>query len=193
MTPPDTKEDNQVPVSIPQISDDLPEEQNEEELQSYRQTIERLAELDSSEFFGNSKAAHAAVIFATFFKRSKEEVAIFCKDLSRKVYDNKIVIDELEKALARKIKVDIITQSEPNKGMIFQKIAEWKMKGLPITLRTVSVNSPIAEFPENFAVMDQKAFRFESDRKTPTAFACMNNPAMCEPLLRLFGKISGAI
>ena len=45
----------------------------------YRKDIERLAELNSEEVFKNASAAHAAVIFSTFFKFAKEKVVIFAE------------------------------------------------------------------------------------------------------------------
>jgi hypothetical protein len=75
------------------------------ELELYRENVERLAELNSSEVFSNGKAEHAAIIYETFFKFSKENIVIFCRDLSAEVFDSELLLNLAENALRRKIRV----------------------------------------------------------------------------------------
>jgi len=172
---------------------DMPSKRNEKELDNYRQTVERLAELDSSEVFSNGRPEHAAIIFSTFLKHAKDRVVIFCQNLSREVFDDPCVLSNLESALDRKVKVEILTQESPAATNFLAKEKSWKEQGLPISLKTAAKGSPVAEVNANFAVADGKAYRFEPKRVKVEAFACMNNPEAAADLVNLFGKMYRAV
>ncbi|MEI6165466.1 MAG: hypothetical protein WCR23_13910 [Planctomycetota bacterium] len=159
------------------------------ELEAYRANIEKLADLESKEVFGNGKAEHAMVIFETFFKRAKENIVIFCKDLSEKVFNSDNLISLAEDALRRKARVTILTQSDPKSDKFVAACSRWKEEKLPITMRVSKPGSSASSTTANFAVMDRKAYRFEPNREEKTAFACMNNESACATLLGVFSRL----
>jgi hypothetical protein len=158
-----------------------------DELTDYRTNIERLAELDSSEVFSNGKTEHAAIIFETFLKFSKDSVVFFCKDLNKDVFDMPSIINSMENALRRKVRISILTQEIPTATKLLEAYNDqWLKADYSIDIKTAT-SSVIKAFDANFCVMDEKAYRFEPDRGEPVAFACMNNPAIAKNILSFFG------
>ncbi len=156
------------------------------DLEAYRANVERLAELGSSEIFSNSRPAHAVIILETFFKYAKERVVVFCQKLSTRTYGGRKLIDQVEKALRRGVNVNVVIQENPESQDFVGAANRWKAQGLPISVSKAKVIDPPAEV--NFAVMDQKAYRFEQDRDTPEAFACMNDPKSAALLAHRFSQ-----
>jgi len=162
------------------------------EIDSYRQFVERLAELSSSEVFSNGQPAHAQVIFETFFKFAKKSVLIFCNKLSEKVYGQQLLINAAGDALNRPgVEIKIITQQQPEAQNFVAALTRWKGEGKPISLATTFPGTFASETQHNFAVMDGKAYRFEParDSQNRTAFACMNDPEIAAKLSQLFERL----
>jgi hypothetical protein len=159
------------------------------ELEQYRQNINRLAELNSDEIFNNAVAAHAAIIIETFFKFAKERVVILCHKLSSEVYNSPELIAAAELAISKERHIQILTQQAPEAGEFLEAARGWSPDFY--SLRTAHQNSTLSEIKTNFAVMDQKGYRFEpaGGGQSQKAFACMNNPQLADSLFQLFGRL----
>lgn len=160
-----------------------------EELKNYRDGVEKLFELDSEKIISNSMPEHAAILFEAFFKHAKKQVLIVCRHLHADVFGKDFVIDAAKRALARGVSLWIVTQEE-----------DFQAKDFVAAIRTVKSNGNVRlehaptekgrSLPFNFAVMDDKAFRFESDREICKAEASMNCPEIAKRLIQIFQELT---
>lgn len=155
-----------------------------DELETYREGVETLLLLGSNRAISNGEPAHAAVIFEMFFKHAKERVAIFCKNLNRAVFDNDALTHQAAWALTRGVMIDVIVQDEnPDKSAFSDLLEKAKVK----VRRAIGAAK---SSPFNFAVMDKRAIRIESDRKKCEARAWMNAPETASTLSRSFEHLA---
>jgi hypothetical protein len=157
-----------------------------DEIEEYRKLVEKLASSKAEEVFSNGQSAHAAIIFETFFRHAKQRVNIFCRNLASDVFSLPQVAQTLEMALLRGVKVKFISQERPGAVDLADKIEGWSKSGLPVQLVVAPEGSDASKVKANFAVMDQRAFRFEIDREEPKAFASMNQPQSAKQLDDVF-------
>jgi hypothetical protein len=71
-------------------------------------------------------------------------------------------------------------------------VDQWAAENLNIKLKTAPSSSAIRDAIANFAIMDEKAYRFEADRELPVAFACMNNREFSNKLLGIYDMLKRA-
>lgn len=161
--------------------------------QMYRDTVNRLMAAGSAEFIQNGQHRHAAILMESFFNHALTSVKILCLNLDKTVFDRPEVIEAAENALKRKVAIEIIVQDEIQAGSQFeQKITGvWKEKCYPVTIRSnaKSIISELYSIKVNFAVMDDKAIRYEEDSSDLKAIACMNNPQIAASLNRAFQSL----
>jgi pyruvate-formate lyase-activating enzyme len=162
----------------------------------YRQNIERLMLTGSSEVISNSLPQHAAALLACFFSNAKAEIKILCTTLGRQVYDAPEVLSSMLAATQR-IPIQIIVRGEPEAGSEFLRRFQEQAKSHPTKL-VLETNAElrsdlIKRVASNFAVMDQKAFRWEQDCKDVKAVACMNLPSVAAKLSGMFDRLCTSI
>jgi hypothetical protein len=156
------------------------------DLKTYRANVERLVELQSAETFSNGRPEHATIILETFLKYAEEQVVIFCQRLSQRTYGGPLLLENLGAALRNKKRVSIIVQEEPEAKALMQAAKLWKEENLAISISAAGPSAGPVQ--ANFAIMDQKAYRFEQDRDKPEAFACMNDPKSAQLLAHRFSQ-----
>jgi hypothetical protein len=159
-------------------------------MDAYRASVERLAQLESSEVFSNGKPEHALIIFETFLKHAKKGVLFFCRNLNPQVFKESL-IEPMYLALVRGIRVEILTQETPSDPSFLAAVERWKSSHLPVSFNVVN-HREVAAIKSNFTVMDGKAYRFEADRDEMSAVACMNDPKTATSLMSFFSKIKSA-
>lgn len=140
----------------------------------------------------NGQPEHAAVLLSTMFDRAKREMVVFCRNLRSEIYDQSHVIKSIFGALGRGVKIRILTQEKPEAYLLLSKIQRAReIRGGDLDrleLRTCPPDSPTAKVEFNFAVMDQKAFRYEPSREDIKAFACANDPELAKDMLTRFNQ-----
>jgi hypothetical protein len=156
------------------------------EMKSYRANVERLADMQSPEVFSNGRPEHAVIILETFCKYARERVVVFCQRLSQRTYGGSGLINVADAALRRGVAISLVTQEAPESQGFIDAAKRWKDEALPISLSRAQ-DTPSLKV--NFAVMDQKAYRFEGNRNVPEAIACMNDPETSKSLLLRFRHI----
>jgi hypothetical protein len=159
----------------------------------YRQNAESLWLSGSDAVFSNGQAEHAAILYQTFLKHGKHELLMFVRNLSKDVFGSREMEALTLQALSRKMHIDVICQSAPESTKIAENIRNWKTQKLPISLHVCSENEPAAKYPQNFAVVDGKAYRFEADRNSPKAVACMNDPKAAQTLREVFFRLKSGV
>jgi hypothetical protein len=157
-----------------------------EELKDYRDGVEKLFELNSEKIISNGMPEHAAILFEAFFKHAKHQIVILCRHLHGDVFGKGFVIAAAKQALARDVSLRIITQEKDLQAREF--VEAIKSSGRA-KLEYASTEKG-RTLPYNFAVMDGKAFRFESDRDKVQAQASMNCPDIAKRLTQVFEELS---
>lgn len=166
------------------------------ECDMYRDSVHRLIRARSSAVIGNGQHAHAAILFEAFFKHATKTVKIFCRNLDPQVFDSPEVIEAAVDMLKQGRALDIIIQEKPLRDSKFLKrIRSLKVEEIRLEVHeNASADSEIVRSrAENFAVMDDSAYRFEPDRKEPKAVACMNDPALSNQLIDAFNFLRHSI
>ena len=165
--------------------------------QVYKDTVNRLMAAGSSELIQNGQHRHAAILMESFFNHAVASVKIFCLNLDKTVFDQPEVIEAAEKALKAKVAIEIIVQDQIQEGSQFaDKVnGEWKKECYAIKMvnNAKSINKEIFSLKENFAVMDDKAIRYEEDSREPKAIACMNHPQYAASLNRAFQVLKNSL
>ncbi|MCC5848355.1 MAG: hypothetical protein JJU29_09690 [Verrucomicrobia bacterium] len=154
-------------------------------LAEYKECIAELNRLKADIPFSNGMKEHAAAIMEEFFRSARKRVVVFCHNLQQDAYESQNVFESLVGAVLSGVHVDIITQEEPQSVKIkeFAEIA----KNAKWPLRLVrSKDNFQKQLTQNFAVMDNRAYRWEPNWAEPKASACMNDPDKANQLMEVF-------
>ena len=163
----------------------------------YRQMIDAAAESGERKTISNRDPRHAAYLVETFFRRAKRHVRIYTSQLARKigseqVYASPELIVEAQAMLARDgSEVSIIVQNEldVDEGMMATDhplIAA--LSHADARLRVFKYDAE-RQF-DDFAVMDESAYRAETDGDKATAIANFGNPEFASVLAQLFDAMA---
>lgn len=168
----------------PTVNDNL---EIETETELYEKLVRSMLESGNPEPISNGKPEHAAVIFKLFFECAATKVFIFCKDLNNLVFGDERILAAAKKALDRGVLIHVITQSaEVQKSNFSDWLSKMTTPKSLVTFKKCGDAAHWVKFPANFAVMDEKAFRYEPDNKSIKAQACMNNPKIAKELGSIF-------
>lgn len=146
---------------------------------AYSIMVKEMVRNNSSETFPNANFSHASIILKEFIKNAKISVDIFCRSLSSSVYDDEELINIVRTAISRGVKVRVLIQKNVPESEKFKNI-----------LKTGSLFSVTSEDKEkaNFCVVDKKMYRYERDRESRTATACVNDPEIANVFSNWFSK-----
>jgi hypothetical protein len=155
-------------------------------LRLYREGVEELWKLKSEKPISNAVPAHAAILFETFFKHSKNKVRIFCRNLNAEVFGGIGVVQQASEALKRNVSINIIVQEEPEQSA-FKEL----LRNPGVCIQRAS--RPVSEYDLNFAVMDDEAIRIEPKRSDCKATAIMYAPDKARQLAQFFDQIASIV
>lgn len=147
---------------------------------------------NSSKVVSNGMPQHAAVLFEVFFKNAKQSMKIFCHHLDQEVFENPRVIEAAADAVKRGVALDIIVQHEPKSPKFIQRLTALDAKEsirMELIMDGAKTSSLISSIPQNFAVMDNRAYRLERDSSEMKATASMNAPQLAGSLVDLFNLL----
>lgn len=165
-----------VPTPLVRLSTD-------EELRAYRRSLFELARLKQNHFFPNDSEPHAAIVYEVLLRTATENVRIFCSCLKASVFGSPTVVSALEDALKRNVSVCVVSELSPDDSP-FLSVLKSANAGL-VSVWTFGRN--VKDF--NFAVADNRAFRFEDDSQVPRASGNMNLPDVAGKLSDYFDKV----
>src|SRR5437867_1193704 len=92
--------------------------------QAYREAVEALIALESDRVITNELPAHAAILFEAFFKHADTDVRIFCRNLNQQVFGRRRLVAEAASALDRGVRIQVLTQEEPQDGPFLHLLNE---------------------------------------------------------------------
>jgi hypothetical protein len=151
------------------------------EIHEYKKAIRELMESGSSEQIPNSQAEHAAALFELFFDKAKYRVDIFCENLSQEVFSVDWVRKAFHGALERGISIKILLQKEaPYQEEL---LADFNQENLRFA------SQDVAALDFNFSIMDNRAYRYEPNKRECAAVASLNDGNNCGKLSDTFSTL----
>ncbi len=162
----------------------MKDSRTDSELAIYREGVIRLLQLRVNKEISNSFPEHAAVLFEQFFRHAKNQVRIFCRNLSASVFDCDFVVQAAKGAVSRGITLEILLQDQPEKSAFTEFL-----KTVPGVFVATVVSQTAKNASVNFAVMDNCAYRFEDDRDHIKATANMFNPSLASRFVSKFEEL----
>lgn len=160
---------------------------------SYRIAFERLWDEKSSQTVSNGKHEHAAALFTVFLSKAEKSVVFFCKELLAEVYDDECVLNALDTAIGNGVSITVYVQDHAAADSKFaQKIRTAQLIGKPVEIRE-DLPEPGKSLSLNFAYVDDRAFRFESDHQKMEAVAAAWNQGTVRLLQNLFFQIKAGL
>ena len=163
----------------------------------YKQNIERLMLTGSSELIANSLPEHAAALLACFFRHAASEIKIVCTQLRDIVWDAPELLTAMRSAARNGRTIQIVVRNSPERESQFVRAFQEEQRNTPgklfIQLDGQSHSDLIPKLRNDFAVMDQKAYRWETDGKDVTAVACMNDPNLATVLSGVFDRMYSSV
>jgi len=164
------------------------------ESELYENLVRAMIKTGDDKPVSNGKPEHAAIIYKLFFEFAVSKVLIFCKELNSSVFGDDRILMMAEKALERGVTIRVITQGlQPQPSNFTKWLLEKAKSGSCVSVKTCKVGSPYASLPMNFALMDEKAYRYEANNDHVKAVACMNNPRITTELANFFDTINTAV
>ena len=151
----------------------LIEEIAQRTMQEYRTVIRSLFDTDSSEVVHNASLEHAAVILEEMVRRAKLSFFAIAKNLNEKAWNSKVV-QALVEARRRGVVVELLVTDSDRQNLTHLK--NWDATVIPCIKMVSEAVRKKEKLLHNFAVMDQKAFRYEVDQTKATAVFGANNP-----------------
>ena len=156
----------------------------QEEIERYRRIIKAGFDYKLTKLIDNGMPEHAAVLYEQFFVNAEDIVRIFCKNLSKQVFEFPFVVDAARRAIKKGVTIDILLQDEnPERSCFSLLLQDYGIKPLHITEEELRIT------PANFSVMDRRAFRYEKDREHFTAKACAYDPEIASRFADRFDSI----
>jgi hypothetical protein len=161
----------------------------------YFKLIDKYAETHENFTIPNSEPKHAAYLLKTLFKNAQSTIRIFTGRLFEGVYGDENLIEEARNFLRKDsnnsiiivyqepLAKDDILESAFIKSILNdnQRQGEIKLWQSPEKFSTLN---------NHFTVMDNTAFRFETDHGATKAIANFGDPLNAERLIDIFDKIT---
>ena len=160
---------------------------------SYQEAVKKLLEERSTLVFSNGMYIHAQAIYAEFLNYAKSTFNLVCTCLSATVFDSKEIATALRNAIDRGVKVNIITERQPEQSATLEIIQSFLGTENSPSIYTSAQAEQEQKFPYNFCTIDSRAYRFEEDPDKINAIVCANDRDFASKLDSLFnGLIKGA-
>jgi hypothetical protein len=158
----------------------------------YFKLIDKCAETQETFTIPNSEPKHAIYLLKTLFKNANFAIRIFTGRLFEGVYGNEDLKEEARNFLRKDANNSVrIAYQEPlditNCAFIQTILNDEHRKG---SLKVWNANEKFNDLNNHFAVMDERAFRFETDHTNTKAIANFGDPENAKRLVDFFDKIS---
>lgn len=158
-------------------------------LSSYKEEIDALANVGINKVFYNSSAAHASIVLNAMVRNADRHIDIYCNNMLSDISNNKEYISLVGRFLngnsTRTIRVLFAEYSESfNRTKIYSIFAEYpnqvELKRLP-DYKILYKNKAV-----NFTIVDNKAFRLETNVDDRIAYGNFNDPKNAQVLSDVF-------
>lgn len=158
--------------------------------EKYRETISKYAKTEEYLEIANGSAIHATFLLQTFFENAKEKICIYTRRLHVDVFDNYDLLSAAKGFLEKNENTKILiafqkadAQEEILGRSFIKELA--KVEGAQQKLELWDANTWPAKL-NHFAVMDDKAFRYELNHDQKEAVANFGDKKSAKKLSELF-------
>lgn len=163
------------------------------EYNDYIALIDKCAETSENFPIPNSEPRHAAYLIKTLFKKARSAVRIFTGELFEIVYGDKDLREEAREFLRRdennSIEIAYQKSLDIDNSSLIQTILNDKQKKGSLKIFNANIEK-YQGFNNHFVVMDNTAFRFETDHANTKAMANFGDPANARKLVNIFDLIA---
>ena len=166
-------------------------------MEKYREYVNDLAQKRVNNTFFNSDEAHALEVFINLFQIAKGEIRIFagnlCSYVANKPKYIEKISDFIEKNGIVKILLNDYDKEKSIDSNLFLRLALYKSLGKNIHIKTTSIKPYYTSDPDkkeiHFTVVDNNAYRIETDINDRTASCNFNNDIEGNSLVVFFDSI----
>lgn len=163
----------------------------------YKAFIKTLAESNDTRTFVNSDEDHALDVFVQLFRIAQHEVKIFagclCKHVGNK---NEYVValsDYVERGGILKILLNDYDEEAARTSSLYKRLAYYKEQNYPIEVKRTTAKPYLTADPDkkpvHFTIVDDKAYRLETDIERRTAECSFNNPLLSRAISSFFDSL----
>lgn len=162
----------------------------------YRRYVEKLSNAgNATEVILNRSSEHAAVVVEFLFRRAEYEMEILTNELAEDVYGVPGVIAAAQSFLERNLNASIhILAEKPVVRASHPLLRSLDQSGLGDRVHLAFIPEATQKtYNFNFAVADQKSYRFEETRTTREAIVQFGDAKFGAQLHSVFGKLSVSV
>ena len=155
-------------------------------IQEFEAKVDALAREKSEEIVFNADTQHALSIVRALFRYGRKSISILSEKLDESVYSDPDLIKSATGFLAAGGTLRIMVQKDANLVLnkpFMQSIKEYRER---VTLKSVGKENPFHGVDKNFIVMDDGAYRFETNTTLHQATCCFNDAKLTKELQGLF-------
>ncbi|MDR1729992.1 MAG: hypothetical protein LBR52_04950 [Prevotellaceae bacterium] len=173
-------------------------------MENYRKFIKHLSNSQSPKEFLNSDEDHALVIFEQLFSQAKKDIRIFAgslccdSDKNYHVANDSQYISALSEFVERGGKVKIIlndfnpvaaVKSNLMRRLLYYKVEFHDRIEIKTTTTKLSYKEDVEQKSIHFTVIDNNAYRIETNIEQRSATGSFNNEEVAVGLIRIFDDI----
>jgi hypothetical protein len=153
-----------------------------ESLSWYRDAIESLYDLESTQPFSNSKQENIGLLFEFVFRTAKSSICIYDENLSSTYFNNPILAGFLAYAIKKGVRVDVVVKESPSPSKVLDVLRECK---IPIYKSDWKQPGMVDEI----LIMDDTSLRVKHAGEQP--HAVMYDKKLVSEWQRFFGMLIG--
>lgn len=166
-------------------------------MEKYKEYVRLLSRNNDSKEFFNSDGKHAIIVFGELFNIAKDYVYIFAGCLTSPVANSPEYIQSLSGFIERGGIVRILLNKFDSKNIIYsdviRRLLYYKIIGKNVDIRTTLLKPHYSEDPDkkelHFTVVDDKAYRIETNVDERSATCNFNNATTAKDLRKIFDMI----
>ena len=157
----------------------------------YAEEIFKLAEEKKNEIFYNSSAEHAIIVHQALMKTAEKYVCIFCSSMCSEISNNAeylaYVRSFLDGSKDRQIRILLTDYTDDFWQMPIAK--QFTNYSLQVQVKKYDGIVYYKDAPAHFTVVDDRAFRLETDIEKHMAFGNFNSEGQASALKEVFDKM----
>lgn len=159
----------------------------------YRSRIDQLIREDQGDLVMNGTPEHAAIITERMFANADQNISILAERLDNRIFGASSTLEQAKLFLAGRAdrKIEIIVENVDDVALethpFFQGLSAAIESGQLLIRRLPEAVSRLMPF--NFTLMDDRGFRFESDKAQPVANAAFGDTPFTQTLRGVFNSL----
>jgi len=160
----------------------MPDPEPKKSLEIYREGVIMAFESSVSHVIDNGWSEHVAILFEQLFMRATDDVKVFCRNLSRKVFSEPKVLQAARMAIKNGVKIDVIVRETAES----EEFLELLQGAGNVSIRMASERNK--QERRSFAVVDDFAIRVDGIIGEPKAV--INNKSVALAYIKAFTRVA---